>query len=92
MVLAAAALGIGWPATHSALSKRRFVGLALVAGVLSIFVITNWSDLGTLQTQNPEAQISAGSGLFLYTAGVIAMWVCVVRIFMARRRLVATGQ
>jgi flagellar biosynthesis protein FlhB len=86
MALAAVALGFGWPSTRGELSKRRLLGLALVAGVLSIFVVTNWSDLSQLQSADPEAQISGGAGLYLYTAGVVAMWVCVVRAFRARRR------
>ena len=85
MVLAAIALGFGWPSTRGELSKRRVLGLAAVAGVLSIFVVTNWSDLSRLQSADPEAQISAGAGLYLYTAGVVAMWVCVVRASLARR-------
>ena len=91
MVLAAAALWIGWPAIRSKLSKRRLAGLTLVAGVLSIFVVTNWSDIGQLQSTNPDAQITAGSGLFLYTAGVVVMWVCVARVWLAGRRPLTTA-
>lgn len=83
MVLAAAALWIGRPAIQSKLSKRRLAGLTLVAGVLSIFMATNWSDIGQGTT--------AGSGLFLYTAGVVAVWVCVVRVWLAGRRPLTTA-
>ena len=90
MALGAGALGFGWPVIRSKLSKRRLVGLAVVAGVLSIFVVTNWNDLSHLEQQAKSAQsviqVSAGSGLFLYTAGVVAMWVCVVRVSLSRRR------
>lgn len=92
MTLAAAALAVGWPVIRGKLSKRRLVGLAVVAGVLSIFVVTNWTDLSNLEQQAKSAQsvvqvsVSAGSGLFLYTAGVVAMWVCVVRVFLVSRR------
>lgn len=84
IALAAIALGVGWPSMRNTLSQRRLIGLALVAGVLSIFVVTNWSDLSQLQRNNSGVQ--AGAGLYLYTAGVVAMWVCVVRASLARRR------
>lgn len=86
MILAAVALGLGWPGVRGTLSKRRLVGVAIVAGVLSIFVVTNWSDLSKLQSDNPSANISGGSGLYLYTAGVVALWVCAVRVLLAWRR------
>lgn len=86
MILAAVALGLGWPGVRGTLSKRRLVGVAIVAGVLSIFVVTNWSDLSKLQSDNPSANISGGSGLYLYTAGVVALWVCAVRVLSAWRR------
>ena len=86
MILAAVALGLGWPGVRGTLSKRRLVGVAIVAGVLSIFVVTNWSDLSKLQSDNPSANISGGSGLYLYTAGVVALWVCAIRVLSAWRR------
>jgi hypothetical protein len=90
IALAAGALGLGWPSIRTKLSKRRLIGLAVVAGVLSIFVVTNWTDLSHLEQQAQSAQavvqVSAGSGLYLYTVGVMAMWVCVVRAGLLRRR------
>lgn len=87
MALAAGGLAFGWPVLRSRLSKRRLVGLAVVAGVLSIFVVSNWNDLSSLNQQGQSVvQVSAGSGLYLYTAGVVALWVCVVRVALARRR------
>lgn len=90
IALAAGALGFGWPLIRSKLSKRRLIGLAVVAGVLSIFVVTNWKDLSDLAQQAQSAQsvvqVSGGSGLYLYTAGVVALWVCVVRAGLFRRR------
>jgi len=85
-LLAAAALGAGWPALRSRLSKRRWVGLTAAVVLLSIFAITNWSDLGKLEDSYP-GQLSAGLGLYLYTVGVVAMWVCVVRLLLTRRRV-----
>jgi hypothetical protein len=86
IVLAAAALAFGSPAIRGELPKRRMLGLTLVVAVLSIFVITNWSDLSDLQKANSDLQISGGSGLYLYTVGVVAMWACVIRIWLASRR------
>jgi hypothetical protein len=86
IVLAAAALGFGWPSLRGELSKWRCLGLAVVAGVLSIFVVSNWSDLGQLQRNNPGVDVTAGAGLYLYTAGVVAIWVSVVREGLRWRR------
>jgi hypothetical protein len=91
LILAAAALAIGWPAIRGGLSGRRWLGLTLAVAVLSIFAVTNWSDLGDLEStyRGQAIQVSAGIGLYLYTAGVVAFWVCVGRIFLARRRRVS---
>lgn len=86
LLLAAAAVALGWPATGGSLSRRRWIGLTLVAVLLSIFAATNWSDLSSVERANPGADVSAGGGLLLYTAGVVALWVCVVRLHLARRR------
>jgi hypothetical protein len=86
LVLAALGLYAGWPALRGGLSKRRLLGVAVIAGILTIFAITNWSDLGTLQSNDHDIQVNAGSGLYLYTAGVVALWVSVVRTWRPRRR------
>lgn len=86
IVLAAAAVAFGWTSLRGKLSMRRWLGLAVVAGVLSIFVVSNWSDLSQLQSNNPGVQVTAGVGLYLYTAGVVALWVSVVRAGLAWRR------
>jgi hypothetical protein len=86
IALAAAALGFGWPSLRGELAQRRWLGLVVVAGVLSIFVVTNWSDLSQLQRNNPGVQVTAGAGLYLYTAGVVALWVSVAREAVRRRR------
>jgi hypothetical protein len=88
VVLAAAALAIGWPSIRSDLSTKRLVGLTVVVVVVSIFAITNWSDLGDLQSKysGQGVSINGGAGLYLYTAGVVALWVCVVRLMRARLR------
>jgi hypothetical protein len=89
LILAAAAVALGWPAARGGLSKRRWIGLTLVAVLLSIFAVTNWSDLSDIENANPGINVSAGGGLFLYTVGVAAIWVCVVRLLLARRRVAA---
>lgn len=86
LVLAALGLYAGWPALRGGLSKRRLLGVAVIAAILTIFAITNWSDLGTLQSNDHDIQVNAGSGLYLYTAGVVALWVSVVRTWRPRRR------
>lgn len=89
LILAAAVIALGWPATRGGLSMRRWIGLTLVAALLTLFAITNWSDLSDVENANPGINVSAGGGLFLYTAGVAAIWVCVVRLLLARRRVAA---
>lgn len=90
LILVAAALAAGWPVTRGGLSTWRWIGLTLVAVLLAIFAITNWADLGKVERQSQGVQVNAGVGLFLYTAGVVALWVCVVRLFLARRRSAST--
>jgi hypothetical protein len=85
MALAAAALWSGWPSLHGELSKRRLLVLGVFTGILAIFVFTNWSDLGQVQGADSGVQISAGAGLYLYTAGVGALVVGAVRSLRARR-------
>jgi hypothetical protein len=88
LILAAGAVAFGWPSTRDELSKRRLLGLTVAAALLTIFAITNWSDLADLQNRvrGQAVQINAGFGLYLYTAGVAAIWGCVARVFLADRR------
>ena len=53
----------------------------MVALVLTIFVFSNWSHLSSLQKQYGD--ISAGPGLYLYTVGVVSIWICAMRIWLA---------
>jgi hypothetical protein len=94
IVLVAIALAFGYPAVNTrALVLWRRIGVTVPVLVLSIFVITNWTDLNSLQTQFNSssggdaggiASANAGSGLYLYTAAVIAIWIGVIRIWFAR--------
>jgi hypothetical protein len=84
-ILAGVLVWVGWPALRGHISKRRCIGLAVVAGVISILAVTNWAGLGNLQDENPTVDISPGSGLLLYTLGVAVIWVGVVLAFRMSR-------
>jgi hypothetical protein len=86
MCLCAVVVWIAWPTRVGNLSMRRRVGVSVLVVVLSIFVFSNFGDLGTLQRQNPGANINGGAGLYLYTAGVVALWIGVVRTWLTDRR------
>jgi hypothetical protein len=87
------ALVAAWPLLTGALSKRRLLGTSAVVAVLTLFAITNWSDLGKAQQQVGSGltggfvTVSAGSGLLLYTVGVVVLCVLVVRLWLFRRRV-----
>jgi Protein of unknown function (DUF2510)/zinc-ribbon domain len=89
IVLAAAALAFGYPAvnTRSLVIWRR-IGITVMVIVLSIFVITNWSDFNSIRNQfgssDGIADVNAGSGLYLYTVAIVAIWISVIRIWLAK--------
>jgi hypothetical protein len=87
IVLAGLALLIGWPGLRQKMQKRRALGLILMVAVISIFAVTNWASLGHLQSSHPDQKITAGSGLVLYTVGVVVLWVSAVRSWRSRARL-----
>jgi zinc-ribbon domain len=93
LVLVAGALAAGWPSIRSDLSTKRLIGLTAVVAVLTIFAVTNWSDLVNLENKysGQGVSINGGVGLYLYTLGVVALWVCVVRLFRARQRPLAAN-
>jgi hypothetical protein len=86
IVLAALALFIGWPVLRQQMPARRALGLLLMVAVISIFAITNWASLGNLEKSHPDQNITAGSGLVLYTVGVVVLWVCAIRTWRSRVR------
>jgi len=90
IVLAGLALLIGWPGLRQKMPSRRALGLILMVAVLTIFALTNWASLGNLQTSHPHQTISAGSGLVLYTVGVVVLWVSAVRSWRSRQRSTST--
>jgi Protein of unknown function (DUF2510) len=100
MGLLAAVVWVGWPTRVGAMSKKRCVGLTVVAAVLAIFAFGKFSALGNAASTSSAGASSgsdlfgntsvglsyhAGSGLYIYTAGVLAVWVGVVRAWLARR-------
>lgn len=88
-----------WPLLTGMLSKRRLLGASATVALLTFFAITNWSDLSNLQQQANQANseipgipgtggsvtVSAGSGLLLYTVGVVVLCVLIVRLWLSRR-------
>ncbi len=92
LFLVICALVAAWPLLTGELSKRRLLGTTAVVAILTLFAITNWSDLDKAQQQVGSGltggfvTVSAGSGLLLYTVGVVVLCVLVVRLWLFRRR------
>jgi hypothetical protein len=80
-----------WPLLTGVLSKRRLLGTTAVVAILTLLAITNWSDLSKAQQQVNSGPtggfvtVSAGSGLLLYTVGVVLLCVLIVRLWLFRR-------
>jgi len=88
LVLAIAVVAAGWPLLTGGLSKRRLIGTSMAAGLLALFAVTNWSDLNSVHKQAARlggglgtVSVSAGSGLALYTVGVVVLCVLIVRLW-----------
>jgi hypothetical protein len=93
LILAICTAVAAWPLLTGGLSKRRLLGTTVVAAILTLFAITNWSDLHKVQQASGGfVTVSAGSGLVLYTVGVVVLCVLIVRLWLFRRRaaLIAT--
>jgi len=81
-----------WPLLTGALSKRRLLGMTAVVALLTLFALTNWSDLSKAQQAGGGfVTVSAGSGLVLYTVGVVVLCVLIVRLWLFRRRAPQIG-
>lgn len=98
LVLALAAVAAGWPLLAGGLSRRRLVGMSIVAALLAFFAVTNWSDLNSVQKQAAglggglaTVSVSAGSGLMLYTAGVLVLSTLTARLWLSRRHRAQGG-
>jgi hypothetical protein len=96
--LLAAIVWIGWPVRAGKLSKARCVGLTVVGAALAFFVIAKFTSLASAQHQSSSSSADlfggetglglsyhAGSGLFIYSAGVASITVGIVRAWFARR-------
>lgn len=97
LVLAIAVVAAGWPLLTGGLSKQRLVGASVAAGLLALFAVTNWSDLNSIQKQAAAAgggfetvSVSAGSGIALYTVGVVVLCALIVRLWLSLRRAART--
>jgi hypothetical protein len=98
LVLAIAVVAAGWPLLTGGLPKRRLIGTSVAAGFLALFAVTNWSNLNTVQKQAAglgggleTVRVSAGSGLALYTVGVVVLCVLIVRLWVPLRRAAQTA-
>ncbi|MEY2476995.1 MAG: hypothetical protein QOG87_2310, partial [Actinomycetota bacterium] len=89
-LLLAAVVWIAWPVRVEQLPKKRLIGLTVVLALLSFFMIAKWAGLGDAQSASSDdvlgevlqVDIGPGLGLFLYSAGMIAIWVGVVRSWL----------
>jgi hypothetical protein len=98
LLLAICTVVAAWPLLTGVLSKRRLLGTTVPVALLTLFAITNWSDLSKAQQQAGglgggfvSVSVSAGSGLVLYTVGVVVLCVLVVRLWLFRRRAAPTA-
>jgi hypothetical protein len=96
LFLAICTVAAAWPLLVGVLSKRRLLGATVVVAILALLAITNWSDLNTLQGQTSgggfvSVSVSAGSGLVLYTVGVVVLCVLIVRLWLFRRHAAPTA-
>ena len=97
LLLAICTVVAAWPLLTEVLSKRRLLGTTVPVALLTLFAITNWSDLQNVQQQaaggltGGYVTVSAGSGLVLYTVGVVVLCVLVVRLWLFRRHTAPTA-
>lgn len=96
--LLAAVVWIAWPVRVGKLLKNRLVGLTAVVALLSMFMIAKWAGLADAQSSSSDStfgealQVNTGPGLglFLYSAGMVAIWVGVVRSWLGFGRQVGS--
>jgi hypothetical protein len=97
LLLVICTVAAAWPLLTGVLSKRRLLGATVVVAILALLAITNWSDLHSVQQQaaggltGGYVTVSAGSGLVLYTVGVVVLCVLVVRLWLFRRHAAPTA-
>jgi hypothetical protein len=93
LVLAVGAVAAAWPLLTGVLSRRRLLIATVPVALLTLFSLTNWSDLGKVEQEASGGfvHVSAGSGLVLYTLGVVALCVLIVRLWLFGRRASQIG-
>jgi hypothetical protein len=97
LFLVICSVAAAWPLLTEVLSKRRLLGTTVLVALLTLLAITNWSDLQNVQQQaaggftGGYVTVSAGSGLVLYTVGVVVLCVLVVRLWLLRRHTAPTA-
>ncbi len=91
LLLAICTVAVARPLLTGALSKRRLVPTTVVVAILTLLAMTNWSDLHNVEQQadGGYVTVSAGSGLVLYTVGVVVLCTLVVRLWLSRRSAAA---
>jgi hypothetical protein len=80
--LAGAVVWLSFTALHGSLSMPRRLGLTALAALLTLFVFSNFSAV----SQYEDLGVRAGTGLYLYSAGVVAVVVGVVRAWFTSLR------
>ena len=96
--LLAVVVWIAWPSRVGSLSKARRLGLMAVAGLLAFMLFAKLSALGNASTHSasadsglgvfgdtPSMTYGPGLGLFVYGAGVAAIWIGITRAWLKGR-------
>ncbi len=82
LALAAAAAWCALPMVNGQVTVGRRVGMVVCVALLAFFAVSNWNELRAIQDQNESVQ--AGTGLLLYSAGVVALVVATIRTLMGK--------
>jgi Protein of unknown function (DUF2510) len=75
--VAALAVWLAFPSARTKFAFGKAIGLTVVAGLASLFALSNWHDLFNLQHGVPAGTVSPGIGLLLFSVAVLALWVSV---------------
>jgi hypothetical protein len=98
LCLVALAVWAAWPSREGALSNARLIGLALVVAAMTFFVFAKFSAISDDQAEldalsggsgsafglDMSATAEPGLGLWLWTTGVVALWVGTFKAWRAR--------
>ena len=95
--LLAAVVWIAWPSRVGSLSKARRLGVMAIAALLALFVFAKVNAIATASSHSasdsdlglfgavPSMSYGPGLGLFVYGAGVAAIWIGAVRAWLNGR-------